>query len=161
VHVRSTAPSLPERLPAVVVTPCLDVVTANDRWHALHVPFRDRGNLARMVFLDPAADDFFPHRRHEELDVVASLNEGARDGDCRDEIDALIRELSAGTTGFRRLSAGPRVRPLRRDRFVVRHPHLGVLRFTRHSRREGPYLVRIAIPASESTDVALTLLDLL
>lgn len=143
------------------MTPCLDVVAANDRWRALHAPLAETGNLARMVFLDPAAPGFFAHRRHEEHDVIASLNEATQEGECRDEVAALVRELSAARSEFRRLLAGPPIRPLRRDRYVVRHPHLGVLRFVRRTRREGPYLVREAVPAGDGTDVALTLLDLL
>lgn len=113
-----------------------------------------------MVFLDPLAARFFVHRRHEETDVVAALNDVGRDRQQSEEIAALVDELAARSPDFRKLRAGPRVRPLRRDRYVVQHPQLGVLHFVRRSRQVGPYLVRVCVPTPEA-DRSLALLDLL
>jgi hypothetical protein len=151
---------LPERHPSVVVSPGLDVVHANRRWAALHAPLRENRNIARMVFLDPLAARFFVHRRHEQADVVAALNEAGHDRQQREEIAALADELATGNQDFRRLRDGPPLRPLRLDRYVVRHPQLGLLHFVRRSHNAGPYLVRVCVPSSETAH-SLTLLDLL
>ncbi|APH43749.1 hypothetical protein BMW26_01355 [Microbacterium sp. 1.5R] len=153
-------PALPEHDPAVVLTSRLDVVHANRRWSALHEPLIEDRNIARMVFLDPLASRFFVHRRHEQSDVVAALNDAASDAARRAEMQSLVEDLDAGNPDFRRLYAGPGLRPLRRDRYIVRHPQIGPLRFVRRTRQVGPYLLRVCTPTSE-TDRSLALLDLL
>jgi hypothetical protein len=157
---RPALPGLTERDPTVVLTSGLDVVYANRRWSALHEPLIENRNLARMVFLDPLASRFFVHRRHEQSDVVAALNDAGGDWGRRAETQSLIEDLAAGSPDFRRLCAGPRLRPLRRDRYIVRHPQVGLLRFVRRTRQVGPYLLRVCTPAAE-TDRSLALLDLL
>lgn len=153
-------PALPEGDPAVLLTSTLDVVHANRRWTALHESLTENRNVARMVFLDPVASRFFVHRRHEQSDVVAALNDAGGDPKRREEIQSLIEDLAAGSPDFRRLCAGPRVRPLRRDRYIVRHPQIGLLHFVRRTRNAGPYLLRVCTPSAE-TDSSLALLDLL
>lgn len=153
-------PALPERDPAVILTSGLDVVHANQRWSALHEPLTENRNIARMVFLDPLAPRFFVHRRHEQSDVVAALNDAGSDRERRAQIQSLIEDLAAGSPEFHRLRAGLRLRPLRRDRYTVRHPQVGLLRFVRRTRRVGPYLIRVCTPTAES-DRSLALLDLL
>lgn len=151
-------PALPEHDPAVVLTSRLDVVHANRRWSALHEPLTENHNIARMVFLDPLAPRFFAHRRHEQSDVVAALNDAGSDREQRADIQSLIEDLDSGSPDFRRLYAGPRLRPLRRDRYIVRHPQIGLLRFARRTRQVGPYLLRVCAPTAE-TDRSLALLD--
>jgi hypothetical protein len=152
-------PGLPTSEPAAVLSPALDVITANRRWRTLHAPLTDPTDTARSVFVDPVASRFFHDLAREELRVVAALDAAALRPEHRDHVAALVRELRATSSRFAARRRGPAVRPLRRDTYVVDHPELGVLTFDRATEAYGPVLVCVAVPTGRAAQV-VSLLDL-
>ncbi|WP_157802364.1 hypothetical protein [Diaminobutyricimonas aerilata] len=142
----------------MVLTSGLLVVDANRRWRALHLPFAERGDLAQMVFTDPAAASFYADLRHEEYDVVALLLDAVADERTRSEAEAAVDRLRERSARFDRLWAGPRVRPRLLDTYAVRHPDLGDVAFARRTVRGDGLVVRVSTPHPASARL-LPLLD--
>ncbi len=136
----------------------LAVVEANPRWRALHLPFREQHNVARMVFLDPAAAAFYADLSREEHDVVAALSEGMRDAGTRRRTERVVDELLSQSGRFDALWRGLPVRLRRADTYVVRHPELGTLSFDRRTARHGGRLLRVAQPHPRTAEL-VPLLD--
>jgi hypothetical protein len=137
---------LPQGDPAVAVTGDLRVVDSNRRWRSLHSPFTDLGDIARMVFTDPAAATFFIDRRHEELDAIAILRAALGEEHGRDAARDTVRRLREESPRFERLWNATRVRPRLLDTYAVRHPDLGELTFDRRTAYRNGVLVRVATP---------------
>ncbi|MFG2890164.1 helix-turn-helix domain-containing protein [Streptomyces sp. NPDC048248] len=120
-----------EGVPACVVGPRLDVLGWNRLSLALLGDFsalpRDRPNLARQVFLDPAARDLYDDWAAKAADVVGYLRRDA--GRCPEdpELASLIAELSLRSGEFRRLWAAHEVRDKGFGVKVLNHPLVGRL----------------------------------
>ncbi len=120
-----------EGVPACVVGPRLDVLGWNRLSLALLGDFsalpRDRPNLARHVFLDPAARDLYDDWAAKAADVVGYLRRDA--GRCPEdpELASLIAELSLRSGEFRRLWAAHEVRDKGFGVKVLHHPLVGRL----------------------------------
>ncbi|AUS80732.1 XRE family transcriptional regulator [Actinoalloteichus sp. AHMU CJ021] len=113
--------------PALVLGRRLDVLARNALADALYSPFGVVDNLARVVFLDPAAPRFYPRWRWVAQATVASLREGAGHEPGSVALADLVRELSAGSDVFRELWAGHSVRGKTRDAKDFQHPEVGAL----------------------------------
>lgn len=59
--------------PASVVGPALDVLATNKMARALYSPFSRMDNIAKMVFLDPAAKDFYADWENVARSAVGNL----------------------------------------------------------------------------------------
>lgn len=113
--------------PAYVVGRFNDVLARNALATALHSRFVHGDNLHRMIFLDPAAHEFFldwtATARAAVLDLRASADHAADERGLRD----LVGELSLASPRFRRLWAEsePRGRIAHGTHFF--HPDVGEL----------------------------------
>jgi hypothetical protein len=92
-------------VPAFVRNGRLDILAINPLGRALYAPVFDnaanRGNLARFVFFDPAATDFYPRWEDSVSTTVNLLRiEAGRDPYNRDLTD-LVGELSTRSQEFR------------------------------------------------------------
>jgi transcriptional regulator with XRE-family HTH domain len=123
--------ALMDRVPALVVTDCFDVLAANPlaAWLLLDnaAPQSEPPNLAQSLFLDPAARDLYV-----EWDEVAAatagqlrLTSGNYPADRR--LGALIAELIAGSEEFRTLWCAAHVHQRSCGVKSFRHPAVGVL----------------------------------
>ena len=130
-----TIAALLERLdttPAFVVSPANDVLAWNRAWERLVRPLGlldgSSPNLARHVFLYPAARTVFPDWRTQADQHVSRLRAAsARWGD--DEgFSALMADLR-GAPGFAERWAGFASNEKRRGSMRIEHPDLGRLRF--------------------------------
>ena len=112
----------------------LDVLAANRLGVALYAPALDGRelpvNLARFMFLDPRASDFYVDWDKIAGDVVAILRgEAGRDPYDRNLSD-LVGELSTRSEAFRSRWAAHNVRLHRTGRKRFRHPVVGDVELT-------------------------------
>jgi transcriptional regulator with XRE-family HTH domain len=119
-------------IPAVVVNAQQDLIASNLMGRALFAPHfeADKPNLARFIFLDSRARDFYA-----DWPVACSLTaamlrfEAGRDP-LNGDLTALIGELSTRSPQFRKNWAEQDVHEHRTGRKVYRHPELGELDIT-------------------------------
>jgi transcriptional regulator with XRE-family HTH domain len=115
------------RVPAIVVDVGLNILTINSVGRAMYSGFADTDNLARMVFLDPAARDFYTHWQQVATQVVGNLRSGLTRFPNDDRVAEVVDEISARSTVFAELWATHDVRPRTSEDKVFRHPQLGEL----------------------------------
>ena len=118
-------------LPAYIRNGRLDILYANRLGDALYSPLATDGrtprNVARFVFLDPSAPDFFADWDGIADDAVAILRgEAGRDPDDRRLTD-LIGELSTRSDAFRVRWAAHNVKLHRTGAKRLHHPIVGDL----------------------------------
>jgi transcriptional regulator with XRE-family HTH domain len=141
---RPGTPSMPEGVqalldsmvtaPAIVINGHLDLLAENALGRALYAPAFARAgatpNLARFMFLDAAAAQFFPEWAREADDVVALLRtEAARSHDSP-VVTQLVGELAARSEQFRGSWAAHNVKAHRHGVKRFRHPDVGELSLT-------------------------------
>src|SRR5690606_11823334 len=118
-------------IPAFVLGRRMDVLAWNRLAASLHADFegmppRER-NMARLIFLDPAAADLYPEWESVARDIVGMLRGLAgRHPDDR-ALAELIGELSMRSERFRRWWAAGVVRQKTHGRKLIRHPIVGDL----------------------------------
>jgi transcriptional regulator with XRE-family HTH domain len=118
------------QVPAVVYNAHQDLVAANLLGRALFAPIfeTERPNLARFIFLDSRAPDFY-----EDWPLACSLTaamlrfEAGRDP-LNEELTALIGELSTRSPQFRRHWADRDVHEHRTGQKTYRHPEVATSR---------------------------------
>ncbi|WP_061299218.1 MmyB family transcriptional regulator [Herbidospora cretacea] len=113
-------------VPVLLCDPVMNVRAANDLGTALLSGLRYGHNLFKLVFLDPAAGDFFiewPHIAAAAADLLHSI--AAQDH--HPGLDALIGELGERSEEFRRIWAGHDVSSDARRVKRLRHPLVGEL----------------------------------
>ncbi len=115
------------RTPAVILGRCLRVLAANDLGRALFAGHTHSDDLARLVFLDPDAREFYPEWERTAANTVAGLRAAA--GIDRDdpELIALVAELSAKSEPFRTLWARHDIRQKTHEVKRLNHPVVGDL----------------------------------
>jgi transcriptional regulator with XRE-family HTH domain len=117
--------------PAYVRNGRMDVLGANSLGRALFSPVFEsatgRPNLARFIFLDPAAQEFYQNWRRLAEDTVALLRgEAGRDPYDR-RLSDLIGELTTRSDPFRTWWAAHDVRRHRTGEKRLHHPMIGDL----------------------------------
>jgi transcriptional regulator with XRE-family HTH domain len=141
--VRSSEPAVPRRVrpgayallevlrdtPAMIVDGCMDVLAANRMARALFadfeaMPARER-NLARFVFLDPAARELFIDWDIAARMIVTGLHLYAGRHPNDPQLAEIINQLSAVDEDFRRWWAAQDVEEFTRGTRRYRHPLLG------------------------------------
>ncbi len=115
------------RVPAYVVDIGMNILAINAPARAMYSGFGDTDNLARMVFLDPAADDFYTHWHQVAAQVVGNLRSGLTGFPNDDRIAQVVEEISALSSVFDDLWATHHVRPRTSEDKVFRHPQAGEL----------------------------------
>ncbi|MGA8113405.1 MAG: transcriptional regulator, partial [Actinocatenispora sp.] len=123
--------------PAYVRNGRLDVLAANPLGRALFAPLLatagSPANIARFLFLDPAAPDFYPEWDELAGDTVALLRaEAGRDPYDR-ALTELVGQLSTRSETFRARWAAHNVRQHRSGLKHLHHPVVGDLTLTYES----------------------------
>ncbi|MFI9804659.1 helix-turn-helix domain-containing protein [Streptomyces sp. NPDC052301] len=143
-----------------------DLLAANDLAQALYAPLlagpRRPANIARFIYLDPAARDFLPDWDKAANDVAAMLRGEAGRNPYSKDLTDLIGELSTRSEIFRKRWADHNVRQHRTGPKKIHHPAVGnlELNFETMSLDSDPSLTLViytAVPHSPSAD-ALRLL---
>lgn len=115
------------RVPAFAVDLGLNILAINAAGRALYSGFADTSNLARMVFLDPAARSFYPHWHHVATQTVGNLRWGLTRFPGDDRVAEVVDELSPRSSVFTELWATHHVRPRSSEDKLFQHPRLGDL----------------------------------
>jgi hypothetical protein len=115
--------------PAVVCNAQEDLIAANVMGRALHMPHfeADQPNLARFIFLDSRAKDFYADWPLACSITAAMLRFEAGRDPLNGELTALIGELSMRSPQFRKDWADQDVHEHRTGSKVYRHPQVGEL----------------------------------
>jgi transcriptional regulator with XRE-family HTH domain len=121
-------------VPAYVRTGRLDILAVNRFGHALYAPVlagqRLPVNLARFLFLDPAAGDFYVDWNKTANDAVAILRGEAGRNPYDRRLSDLVGELSTRSREFRARWAAHNVRLHRTGHKQLHHPVAGDLELT-------------------------------
>lgn len=113
--------------PAIILNRRLDILALNPLARALYSPFGNIDNLARMVFLDPAATAFFEDWNRSAQASVANIRL-AMGFDVHDSATlALIEELSSNSPRFTALWASNDARGKTHEAKAFAHPDVGRL----------------------------------
>jgi transcriptional regulator with XRE-family HTH domain len=155
--------ALMDRVPAMVINDRFDVLATNALAARLFadVLAGDR-NLARHLFLDPAARDFYVTWQEVAAATAAQLRLVSGRHPRDRELARLIEDLSHGSEEFRALWAGGDVELRTSGVKDLRHPALGVLTL-HYENFEAPgdprcRLVTLTPTADTATEAALQLL---
>jgi len=117
-------------LPAIVQNPQQDVIAANLVGRAIYAPVFDMPgipNLARFVYLDPRARDYWVDWELSRRTSAAILRFEAGRNPLNEQLTALIGELSTLSPYFRQDWARNDVHEHRTGTKAFRHPELGVV----------------------------------
>lgn len=114
-------------VPAVVVDVAQNVLAINSLGRAMYSGFGRVDNLARMVFLDPAAERFYADWPQVASHIVANLRSGLIDFPADPRISAVVDQISAHSSVFADLWATQEVRPRTSGDKLFNHPQLGPL----------------------------------
>jgi len=119
-------------VPAVVVNAQQDLVAANLMGRALHSPHfeADQPNLARFIFLDSRARDYYADWPLACSLTAAMLRYQAGRDPLNSDLTALVGELSMRSPRFRRDWADQDVHEHRTGTKVYRHPAVGEVQVT-------------------------------
>ena len=115
------------RVPAFVVDLGLNILAINAAGRAMYSGFGGTDNLARMVFLDPAARDFYTDWHHVATQVVGNLRSGLTRFPNDDRVAEVVDEISPHSSVFAGLWATHDVRPRPSEDKVFHHPQVGEL----------------------------------
>jgi transcriptional regulator with XRE-family HTH domain len=120
--------------PAYVRNARMDILAANDLCMALYVgiltPASLPLNLARFLFLDPRADEFFIERRSVAEDAVATLRAEAGRNPLDRALSDLVGELATHSDEFRTAWARHNVRYHRTATKRLHSPVVGDIELT-------------------------------
>lgn len=119
--------------PAFVLNPATDFLAANALADALFSPFGEVDNLARMIFLDPAARVFFTHWNRAAEAVVAGLRQATGIDPHYPRLPELVRLLRGASEEFAALWSSHTVYGKSHDAKELVHPEVGPLSLTYHS----------------------------
>ena len=147
--------------PALILNRRLDLLALNPLARALYSPFQDVGNLARMVFIDPAGPAFFDDWERSAHACVANLRLALgfdpHDGSTR----ALVAELGRSAY-FSALWAENDARGKTQDAKVFVHPDVGPLTLEFHTfdvrGAAGQQLIAYRAEPASASDHALKML---
>ncbi|MFF2555418.1 helix-turn-helix transcriptional regulator [Nocardia sp. NPDC058058] len=122
---------LVDRVPALVITDSFDVLAANVLAERLFDPIskvaQGNGNLARTLFLDPAAREFYVEWDEVAAATVAALRVTAATHPHDRDLTVLINELSTGSVEFDELWQTGEVAVRTHGSKSFRHPAIGIL----------------------------------
>ena len=155
--------ALMDRVPAMVINDRFDVLAANALAARLFADvLAEEGNLARYLFLDPAARDFYVTWEEVAAATAAQLRLVSGRHPRDRELAGLVADLSGDSAEFRALWAGGDVELRTSGVKDLRHPALGVLTL-HYENFDAPgdprqRLVTLTPAAHTATEAALQLL---
>lgn len=114
-------------VPATVTGPALDVLAANDLARALYGSFARFDNLVRMVFLDPAARDFYADWDSAARGVVSNLRAASAPFLNDPRVLAVVGEMTVRSPAFLAYWARREVRPRANENKHLHHAQVGDL----------------------------------
>jgi hypothetical protein len=119
-------------VPAVAYNARHDLIASNLMGRALHAPHfeSDRPNMARFIFLDPRARDFYVDWPLARSLTAAMLRFEAGRDPLKGELTALIGELATRSPQFRKDWADRDVHEHRTGQKTYRHPEVGEIEVT-------------------------------
>ncbi|GIG25608.1 helix-turn-helix domain-containing protein [Cellulomonas denverensis] len=119
-------------VPALVTNACQDILGANPAGAALFAPHleSERPNLARFIFLDSRAPEFYADWPLACRLTAAMLRYRAGRDPLNEDLTALIGELSTRSPRFRQDWADHDVHEHRTGRKLYRHPVVGEIDLT-------------------------------
>lgn len=153
-------------MPAFVESPRLDILATNHLGRALYtwpgeeltLPF----NVARFLFLDPRAIDFYLDWESMARNQVALLRTETGRDPAHPELIKLVGELSTHSEDFRRLWAAHDVRQYREGLKQFHHPVVGDLEFIGESldvsNTAGLFVLAYTVEPASTTAEAIALL---
>lgn len=115
------------RVPACVVGPALDLLALNDLAEALYRGFANRDNLMTMIFLDPAARDFYQDWDRTATGVVRNFRATSAAFPDEPRVREVVGELALRSPAFAALWAQYEVRPRTSEDKAFHHPDVGDL----------------------------------
>jgi transcriptional regulator with XRE-family HTH domain len=115
--------------PALVLTPCRDVLAATSLATALCPGFTAGRNILRYVFLDQEAKTVYVNWPEVAAEAVRTLRAAAAPA-VRDDRQRLLEELTAGSNDFASLWARHEVRDKTIGEKRFRHPVIGEIALT-------------------------------
>lgn len=118
-----------DKAPAVVITDLFDVLAANPLASYVFGPMAAE-NMARALFFDPAARDFYREWDDVAAATVAQLRRVAGLYPADPATLALIDELSTGSVEFTALWRAGDVELRTHGGKLIHHPHSGMLSFS-------------------------------
>lgn len=116
--------------PAFVINRTLDVLATNALAEALHSPFEQADNLARMAFLDPAGRQFYTRWSYTAQATVGHLRQAAGLDPDNPRLRELVRALTEHSADFTALWNTHAVRGKTQDAKHLLHPDVGPLTLT-------------------------------
>jgi transcriptional regulator with XRE-family HTH domain len=137
--VREVAPELVRLIqgwpnnPAVILDDAMNVLIRNRLGQALYSGFGTEDNVVRMTFLHPHGRDFYVDWPRAAHATVANLRAVAGRDTRRQDVAALIEELSAASSEFRRLWSQQSVRGKTLEPKDFHHPVVGPITLTYHA----------------------------
>ncbi|APA99145.1 helix-turn-helix domain-containing protein [Nocardia seriolae] len=118
-----------DKAPAVVITDLFDVLAGNPLAHYVFGPMADK-NMARALFFDPAAREFYRDWDGVAAATVAQLRRVVGLYPNDPATHAIIDELATGSAEFATLWRSGDVEVRTHGGKLVRHPHSGDLSFS-------------------------------
>jgi transcriptional regulator with XRE-family HTH domain len=116
--------------PAIVENTAQDIVAANPLGRALYAPHFDadqQPNVARFIFLDPRAQDFYVDWELARRTTAAMLRREIGRNPLDADLTALIGELSARSATFVKDWSNHNVHVHRTGSKTFRHPEVGLI----------------------------------
>ncbi|QMU74658.1 helix-turn-helix domain-containing protein [Streptacidiphilus sp. PB12-B1b] len=114
--------------PAVLTGPALDILAANRLAETLYSGFARMDNLLRMIFLDPAALDFYVDWDRAARGVVSNFRAGSAAFADDPSVTAVVGELTVRSPAFSAIWVRREARPRTQEHKALRHPQLGEVR---------------------------------
>lgn len=115
-------------VPACVVSPALDFLATNPVARQLYCGFAAIDNLQRMIFLDPAAREFYLDWDHAAQGAVGNLRALSAPFPDDPRVTEVIGQMSRHSPAFASLWARYEVRPRTSEEKRLWHPQVGELR---------------------------------
>ncbi|MFJ1455232.1 helix-turn-helix domain-containing protein [Nocardia sp. N2S4-5] len=116
-----------DNVPAVIITDTFDLLASNARADDLFEPLGRPANLARALFTDGAAREFYVEWDQVAAATAAQLRMVAGRYPADSELSKLIEDLSKCSTDFASLWGSGRVDVRTHGSKSFRHPRLGVV----------------------------------
>jgi transcriptional regulator with XRE-family HTH domain len=154
-----------EHTPVLILGRWMDVLATNRMARILYDGLNHNDNLLRLVFLNPAAREFYPDWEKAAYGKAAHLRFTAGTDPDDPFLPELVEELSLQSEEFRRLWARHDVRPKTNESKRFHHRHVGDLTLTYESftvnAAPGQQLLVFQAEPGSASEKALSLLGAL
>ncbi|MEU9014535.1 helix-turn-helix transcriptional regulator [Streptomyces sp. NPDC048479] len=148
--------------PAFVLGPALDILAHNALAAALHSGFQRFDNLARMVFLDPAARTFYQDWEKAANSCVAEIRAAYGYDPASPRITEVVYTLRAKSPEFAELWARHEVKGKTQQAKNLTHPEVGALeiQFSAFTVNDAPHQQLVVYQAEPASATAAAFAEL-